>query len=48
MENRLQKLIDHFKYADNIYIVNELETLKIEIDIAIADAKIDVYKEVLS
>tara|TARA_R100000951_G_C2550122_1_gene152189 strand:+ start:106 stop:249 length:144 start_codon:yes stop_codon:yes gene_type:complete len=44
MEERLHKLIEHFKYSENIYMVLQLEALKIEIDIAIADAKIQALK----
>lgn len=46
MEKRLNRLIDLFKTTNNTYVSNELELLKAEINIAITEAKIEVYKTV--
>lgn len=42
---RLDKLIDLFKSSDNIYVLKELELLKIEIKTLVADSKIEALKE---
>ena len=43
--DRLDKLIDLYKSSDNVYILKELELLKIEIKTLVSDSKIEVLKE---
>ena len=43
--DRLNLLIDLFKSSDNIYVLRELQLLKIEIETLLIDYKIEVLKE---
>lgn len=45
MKETLELLTAFANQGDNIWLKNKLEVLKIEIDIALIDAKIEAYDE---